>query len=109
MNKTAGSAMLALGGLLGWIGANSAITAQAHGRLEVGPGTAVMSVVSTGNENVIYVLDPSEKAISVYKYDPRKEKLKLSAARWYSADHRLSEYNNEGTSVADIERMTRQR
>lgn len=74
-------------------------------------GTTCLTVTATpnGQEHVVYVLDGKRQAVSVYAYDVRKEKMRLSAVRRYAADHMLSEYNNEQPSVADIERLTRQR
>jgi hypothetical protein len=75
---------------------------------DAAPALTVMALPN-GQEHVVYVLDGKKQAVSVYAYDVRKEKMRLSAVRRYAADHRLSEYNNEQPSVADIERLTRQR
>ena len=74
-------------------------------------GVPALTVVQgpNGQEHVVYVLDGKRQAVSVYAYDVRKEKMRLSAVRRYAADHQLTEYNNEQPSVADVERLTRQR
>src|SRR5262245_50493911 len=74
-------------------------------------GGSAMAVLpgTVGGEHVIYVMDAKRQAVSVYTYEARKEKMRLSAVRRFAADQGLSEYNNEQPSVADIERLTRQR
>jgi hypothetical protein len=63
---------------------------------------------STGAQ-ILYLIDPSQKVLSVYEYDPRKSKLKLSAARHYASDQLLSEFNNDSPHVAEIDKLVRQR
>jgi hypothetical protein len=110
--RTNGIGMLAAGMVLGGIVCLAASRMEADGKAGTTAAAGdVASVVTSGsgNEHWVYVLDPKQKVLSVYRFDARKEKLKLTAARRYAADHQLSEYNNEGTTVADIERLIRQR
>jgi hypothetical protein len=99
-------AALAVGWLVGGMRTDrlqaESVSSDAGTAMTVMPGP-------TGGEHVVYLLDGKRQAVSVYSYDVRKEKMRLSAVRRYAADHQLSEYNNEQPSVADIERLTRQR
>ena len=103
---TALVAALAVGWLAGGLRGDrlraEGVSSEAAAALTVVPG-------ANGQEHVVYVLDGKRQAVSVYSYDVRKEKMRLSAVRRFAADHQLSEYNNEQPSVADIERLTRQR
>ena len=110
-----GTWKLVLGGLAGW--AATMLASGWHAPMQAaappasGSGGETIAVVSdpASGAQTVYVLDPKQKAFSVYVYDARKEKLRLAAARHFAADHQLSEYNNEQPSVADIERLTRER
>jgi hypothetical protein len=62
---------------------------------------------SAGGGHVLYLLDHSQRTLTVYQYDPGKGKLKLSASRHIGADQQLLEFNNEEPHVADIERLSR--
>jgi hypothetical protein len=97
--------------VVGWLAGGGLRTDRLRAESVSSEGSAAMTVVATpnGQEHVVYVLDGKRQAVSVYAYDVRKEKMRLSAVRRYAADHLLSEYNNEQPSVADIERLTRQR
>jgi hypothetical protein len=96
--------------LAGWlVGGLRGEKMQAQSAAQEGGPALTVVANPHGTEHVVYVVDAKRQAVSVYTYDVRKEKMRLSAARRYAADHQLSEYNNEQPSVADIERLTRQR
>jgi len=104
---TALAAALAIGWLAG--GGLRGERLQAQSASSEGVPALTVVPVANGQEHVVYVLDGKRQAVSVYAFDVRKEKMRLAAVRRYAADHQLSEYNNEQPSVADIERLTRQR
>lgn len=64
---------------------------------------------SASSAQLLYLVDPAQKVLSVYEYDARKGKMRLSAVRHYAADHQLAEYNNEPPKVAEIEDLVRPR
>ena len=104
--------VLLAGLVLGWIGAKSGGLASADARAAVsGAGTAGNLIALTAQANevqLLYLIDPSQQVFSVYELNTKKGKLKLTAVRQYSADHQLSEYNNEPPQVAEIEVLLRQ-
>lgn len=110
-----GPLLLALGLSLGWIGATSVggfgKTLQAATPSASGTEASMTVVGDSANPGVhtLYLLDSRQKTVSVYRFDSRKERLQLSSVRHYAADHQLAEYNNDPPTVADIERLTRQR
>ena len=95
----------------GWLAGGGLRTERLQAQSASSDGAPALTVMAlpNGQEHIVYVLDGKRQAVSVYAYDVRKEKMRLSAVRRYAADHQLSEYNNEQPSVADIERLTRQR
>jgi hypothetical protein len=111
MTKMGRGTALAAAVAIGWLAGGGFRPELMRAQNSNSEGSAALTVVATPNsaDHVVYVVDPKRQAVSVYSYDVRKEKMRLSAVRRYAADHQLSEYNNEQPSVADIERLTRQR
>ncbi len=104
--------ILLLGGFAGWLAAS--LTALPPVKAEVAtvaPGADVLAITkdTSSGSQVLYLIDPGQKVLSVYEYDPRKSKLKLSAARHYASDQLLSEFNNDSPHVAEIDKLVRQR
>lgn len=100
-----------IGIAIGWFGTRGD---GREARVEASESASDSQVVSfttqgAGGQQFLYLIDPTQKVLSVYEFNPRSSKLKLSAVRHYSADHRLSEFNNEPPNVADIEKLVRQR
>jgi hypothetical protein len=69
---------------------------------------AVTQESPTGGQSIV-LIDAKDKVFSVYEYDARKSKLKLSAVRQFHADHQLAEFNNDAPFVSDIEKLVKQR
>lgn len=69
---------------------------------------AITSRTETGAE-LICLIDPQDKVLSIYEYDSKKTRLKLAAVRQFSSDHQLAEFNNEPPKVADIEKLVHPR
>lgn len=107
------TAMLAIGLWVGWI----ASSWSGAGRVEAGVGRgesagdliALTSDLGGSGVQSLVLIDQPRKVLSIYEYDARKTKLKLSAVRHYAGDQELSEYNNDAPFVADIEKLVRQR
>lgn len=79
-----------------------------------GPAVGGGDVLAFTTENPngvqhLYLIDTRQQVFSVYEFDTKKSKLKLAAARQYSADHQLQEYNTESPTVSEIEKLVRPR
>lgn len=105
--------VLLLGGLTGWLSANLGMVQQPV-KAEVAtlaPESDLVAITkdTPSGSQVLYLIDPGQKVLSVYEYDPRKSKLKMCAARHYASDQLLSEFNNDSPHVAEIDKLVRQR
>lgn len=104
--------ILVFGVVLGGLFSRPALFAPASAQAAIaGAGGETVAFVneSASGGQFLYLIDPKQKVLSVYEFDPRKTKLKLAAVRHFSADHQLAEFNNEPPMVADIERLVRPR
>lgn len=109
--NTAGVALFGIG--TGWLLAAATVT-SAPARAEVtsvAPDANLVAITkdSGAGTQILYLIDPQQKVLSVYEFDARKTKLKLAAVRHYSADQLLSEFNNDSPHVAEIDKLVRQR
>ena len=112
--KATGLVVLLVGMAVGWAAASSSNGPQARVEASVAGAGSSQELVAFATESpnaaqLLYLIDPKQKILSVYEFDSRKTKLKLAAVRHYSADHQLAEFNNEAPYVADIEKLVRQR
>lgn len=98
----------AAGLVVGWVSLyrQGTPTVEAAGASAASRGELIaISADAANGSHVVYLIDPHEKVLSAYQFDPKKSRMKLSAVRHYAADHQLSEFNNEPPFVADIERL----
>jgi hypothetical protein len=72
-----------------------------------GQGIIAMTDAAPGNPNatLLYLIDPREQSLAIYRVDALKGTIKLEAARHFRADLKVSEYNNVPPNVAAIEAM----
>lgn len=105
--------VLLFGGLAGWIVATqtTAVSPLRADVATVSPDAGMLAITkeTSSGSQILYLIDPAQKVLSVYEYDPRKSKLKLAAARHYASDQLLSEFNNDSPHVAEIDKLVRQR
>lgn len=107
--------VLLTGAALGWLlGSRGPADGPARVQAGVAGGGSAPEVVAftadaVNGGQVLYLIDPKQKVVSLYEFDTKKAKLKLAAVRHYEADQQLSEFNNEPPTVAEIEKLVRQR
>jgi hypothetical protein len=114
---------LLLGLALSWWGSGRGLPAHAQGiagserpkaaaaatpALESG-GTIAFTTNTNGSAQLLYLIDTRSRAFAIYRVDPVNPKgtVKLEAARQYSFDLKLTEFNNQPPEVAAIESTVR--
>jgi hypothetical protein len=110
-----------LGLALSWWGGGRGLPAHAQGvpvierpkavatpALESG-GTIAFTSNTSGTAQLLYLIDTRSRAFAIYRVDPVNPKgtVKLEAARQYSFDLKLTEFNNQPPEVAAIESTVR--
>lgn len=67
----------------------------------------VIALTQNGPSGVqwIYLVDVRQRVLSVYEFEPKRPKLKLSAVRQFATDQELEEYNNDPPTVGEIRRF----
>ena len=90
------------------IGLGTSPVAQAQTAGPKSPPVTIVQNTADGSQ-VVFLLDDAERTLCVYQYDPRKGKLKLTAARHLRPDQQLLEFNNEEPHVSDIEKLAHPR
>ncbi|MGL5096950.1 MAG: hypothetical protein ACRDD1_15265 [Planctomycetia bacterium] len=108
----AAGAAIGVGGgwCLGWTNGGAAVVRAAP--MTEPAGLIALTASAAGSKNalqLVYLVDPQAKVLSVYEYDAAKSKMKLAAVRHFGPDHQLAEFNNESPSVAEIESLGRER
>lgn len=80
---------------------------EAQSASQVGTGLIALTDDAPGNPNatLLYLIDPREQSLAVYRVDGLKGTIKLDAARHFRADLKVSEYNNISPNVAAVEAM----
>jgi hypothetical protein len=68
-------------------------------------GTIAFTSNTSGSAQLLYLIDTRARAFAIYRVDPVNPKgtVKLEAARQYSFDLKLTEFNNQPPEVAAIE------
>ena len=102
---------LGLGLILGYCSATVSFQKSATAGDKAEATTSEMIALKSDlspTSHLLYLIDSKQKVMSVYEYDSKKTKLKLAAVRQFSADHQLSEFNNEAPFVSDIQKLVRQ-
>jgi len=68
-------------------------------------GLIALTTATTGSAQLLYLIDSKAHAFAIYRVDPTNPKgtVKLEAARQYTWDLKLAEYNNMPPEVAAIE------
>jgi len=108
---------LLMGLALSWWGGGRGMPAQAQvvpgaDRLKAAAvpgvesgGTMAFTSNTNGSAQLLYLIDTRSRAFAIYRVDPMNAKgtVKLEAARQYTYDLKLTEFNNQPPEVAAIE------
>lgn len=95
---------VAAGLALAWALGGRGVTAQAVPKARGEADTIAMTTMIPGGAQLLYVVDPREKAFAIYRFEPAKNTVKLVASRRYQWDLQIDS-NNEPPLAGDVENL----
>ena len=82
---------------------------EPHGRVATGDRLIALSTPDGGNGQLLTVIDPVQRVISVYRVDLATGKIALRSVRNINWDLRMSEFNGENPLPREIRSLLEQR